>query len=70
MKKADFKQLSREQLKKVKGGNQASAVLDNCGPMYGGLHCPQGMCCGQYGYCGYTEEFCNVYCQHEYGECW
>lgn len=70
MKKADFKQLSKEQLRKVKGGNLASAI-DCCGPQPGCGRCPDGMCCSKWGWCGITHDYCSVeYCDPNYGECW
>ncbi|OUM66064.1 carbohydrate-binding module family 18 protein [Piromyces sp. E2] len=42
---------------------------DRCGSKYG--MCDPGECCSSYGYCGLSDEHCNVSkgCQSKYGEC-
>ncbi|ORX75479.1 hypothetical protein BCR32DRAFT_329792 [Anaeromyces robustus] len=41
-----------------------------CGPNYGS--CPDNLCCSKQGYCGKTDDYCNVLngCQNEYGLCY
>ena len=68
MKSLNLKQLSRQELKKVKGGMQQ--VVDQCGGNAGGAICPNDLCCSQYGWCGNTAEYCGVGCQLDYGNCW
>ncbi|ORX91236.1 glycoside hydrolase/deacetylase, partial [Basidiobolus meristosporus CBS 931.73] len=31
--------------------------------------CASGLCCSQYGYCGYTSDHCDANCQSAYGSC-
>lgn len=58
---SDFKQLSREQLKRITGGSQANAFY-NCGVQAGGALCPDGQCCGIWGYCGTGIDYCAIGC--------
>lgn len=68
MKSLNLKQLSRQELKKVKGGMQQ--VADQCGADAGGKVCPNDLCCSRWGWCGNTAEFCGDGCQLLYGNCW
>ncbi|KAK9678208.1 hypothetical protein RND81_11G196100 [Saponaria officinalis] len=34
------------------------ATANQCGRQAGGAHCPGGLCCSQYGYCGSTSAYC------------
>ena len=45
--------LSRAEMKKVVGGWE-------CGAQAGGLTCPNGLCCSEWGYCGDTEAYCGA----------
>ncbi|ORY03447.1 glycoside hydrolase/deacetylase, partial [Basidiobolus meristosporus CBS 931.73] len=38
-----------------------------CGAEYGS--CGEGLCCSEYGYCGYTSDHCEAGCQSQYGSC-
>jgi len=44
-----------------------SPVLGRCGYGYGA--CPFGSCCSYDGYCGTSENYCDVGCQIDYGTC-
>jgi len=47
----------------------APAAYSNgrCGPDYGS--CDEGECCSQYGWCGKSDDHCDVGCQPKYGIC-
>ncbi|ORX91323.1 glycoside hydrolase/deacetylase [Basidiobolus meristosporus CBS 931.73] len=40
---------------------------EQCGAQYGS--CAPGLCCSQWGWCGYTSDHCNSGCQKNYGAC-
>lgn len=54
----EFKQLTREQLKAVKGG-MSSSSLEQCGVQAGGALCIDSFCCSPAGFCGTTHEYCD-----------
>ena len=41
------------------------AAAQNCGTQVGGVICPNGLCCSQYGWCGNTEAHCGRGCQSQ-----
>lgn len=45
----------------------AAMAQSLCGFQAGGAICPGGLCCSQYGYCGWTKGHCCVGCQ---SNCW
>ncbi|KAK9746447.1 hypothetical protein K7432_018195, partial [Basidiobolus ranarum] len=40
---------------------------EQCGAKYGS--CAAGLCCSQWGYCGYTSDHCGTKCQRNYDGC-
>jgi len=48
-----------------------STSTGRCGKDYGGAVCKSGYCCSKYGYCGTTEDHCELTkgCQSEFGDC-
>ncbi|KAK9680738.1 hypothetical protein K7432_015860 [Basidiobolus ranarum] len=40
---------------------------EKCGSKYGS--CGSGLCCSQWGYCGYSSDHCSDGCQKNYGTC-
>ncbi|XP_062230344.1 LOW QUALITY PROTEIN: chitinase 7-like [Phragmites australis] len=43
------------------------AHAQQCGGQAGGVLCPDGLCCSQYGYCGTTDDYCGAGCQSQCG---
>ncbi|KAK9944323.1 hypothetical protein M0R45_009896 [Rubus argutus] len=44
----------------IQGGS-----AEQCGSQAGGVVCPGGLCCSQFGWCGTTSDYCNYGCQSQ-----
>jgi len=42
---------------------------NRCGIEFGYLICQDNKCCSQYGFCGVTDEYCDIGCQFDFGIC-
>jgi hypothetical protein len=52
--------ISREELKAIVGGD-----FYQCGSQGAGATCPNGMCCGSFGFCGTGPDYCGAGCQSQ-----
>ncbi|CAN0829568.1 Acidic endochitinase WIN6.2C (Fragment) [Linum grandiflorum] len=60
---AKYSPLAVKNISHASGGSGDTNGDEQCGRQAPGKHCPGGLCCSQYGYCGTTNAYCGDGCQ-------